>query len=145
MREDFAMTYTGQCLCGAVKLTITAAPASVRQCWCRQCQTLAAGGPTNNAIFPSDAVQITGALASSRWEAASGNTLSFYFCAACGTQIYGQSSARLHLKTTRLGVIDQPHDLRPQAVIWTQDAPAWAVIDPALEQWPQQPPPPPPS
>ena len=135
--------YRGQCLCGAVKLTFGEEPVAVRQCWCRQCQTLAAGGPTNNAIFPSEAVTVTGTLGSSTWQAASGNTLSFYFCPSCGTQIYGQSSARLHLKTTRLGIIDQPHDLRPQMAIWTDDAPAWAVIDPALEQWPKQPPPPP--
>jgi hypothetical protein len=135
--------YHGQCLCGAVQLSFSAEPVAVRQCWCRQCQTLASGGPTNNAIFPSEAVALTGALGASTWQAASGNTLTFYFCPSCGTQIYGQSSARMHLKTTRLGVIDQPHGLRPQAAIWTDDAPAWAVIDPALEQWPQQPPPPP--
>ena len=138
------MTYTGQCLCGAVTLTIEAEPLGVRQCWCRQCQKLAAGGATTNAIFPSEAVVIAGETAASSWPAASGNTLTFHFCPACGTQIYGQSSARMHLKTTRLGVLDQPHGLRPQMVIWTDDAPEWAVIDPALEQWPQQPPAPPP-
>lgn len=139
------MTYTGQCLCGAVTLTIEAESLGVRQCWCRQCQKLATGGPTTNAIFPADAVAITGQTASASWPAASGNTLTFHFCPACGTQIYGQSSARLHLKTMRLGVLDLPHGLRPQMVIWTDDAPDWAVIDPALEQWPQQPPAPPPA
>jgi len=139
------MPYTGQCLCGAVTLSIDAEPVGVRQCWCRQCQTLAAGGATTNAMFPSEAVVLTGATASSTWVAASGNTLTFHFCPGCGTQLYAQSSARLHLKTTRLGVLDQPHGLRPTAVIWTDDAPDWAVIDPALEQWPQQPPAPPPA
>ena len=137
------MPYTGQCLCGSVKLTISGEPQGVRQCWCRQCQKLATGGPTTNAIFANDDVSITGALAASTWPAASGNTLTFHFCPACGTQIYGQSSARMHLKTLRVGVLDQPHALRPKMAIWTDDAPAWAVIDPSLEQWPQQPPPPP--
>jgi hypothetical protein len=136
-------TYTGQCLCGAVHVRVAGKPATVRQCWCRQCQTLGGGGPTNNAIFPTEAVAVSGELGASSWVAASGNTLTFYFCPACGTQIYGQSSARMHLKTLRLGMLTQPHDLRPMAAIWTDDAPDWAVIDPALEQWPQQPPPPP--
>jgi MoxR-like ATPase len=61
----------------------------------------------------------------------------------CGTQVYAQSSARPHMKTVRFGVIDQPHDLAPQAIIWTQDAPDWAVFDPALERHPRQPAPPP--
>lgn len=139
------MPYTGRCACGAVTLEIRGKPLGTRQCWCRQCQQIAAGGPTHNAIFGSEDVTVTGSLATAGWQAASGNTLSFYFCPACGTQVYGQSSARMHLKTVRFGVIDQPHDLRPQVVIWTDDAPDWAQIDPALEQWPRQPPAPPPT
>jgi hypothetical protein len=137
------MTYTGRCACTKVTLKITGTALGVRQCWCRQCQQIAAGGPTHNAIFKGEDVSITGELASAHWPAASGNTLTFYFCPACGTQIYAQSSARLHMKTVRLGAIDTPHDLKPQMIIWTDDAPAWAVFDPALERFPQQPPAPP--
>ncbi len=139
------MTHTGRCACTKVTLAITGEPLGVRQCWCRQCQQIAAGGPTHNAIFLGDDVVISGALASAHWTAASGNTLSFYFCPSCGTQIYAQSSARLHMKTVRLGALDEPHGLKPQMVIWTDDAPAWAVFDPALEHFPQQPPAPPPA
>lgn len=104
---------------------------------------IAAGGPTNNAIFPAEAVEIGGALASSSWTAASGNTLTHTYCPSCGTQIYAQSSARPTLITVRIDVLDLPHGIRPQAVIWTDDAPEWAIIDPALEQFGRQPPPPP--
>ncbi len=138
------MTYTGRCACGAITLEITGEPVATRQCWCRQCQQIAAGGPTQNAIFKGNDVAISGALGSSQWTAASGNTLTFHFCPSCGTQVYGQSSARAYLKTVRFGMIDQPHDLKPAMIIWTDDAPAWAQIDPALESWPQQPPAPPP-
>ncbi len=137
------MKRTGRCACGAVTLTLDGDPVGTRQCWCRQCQQIAAGGPTHNAIFPTEAVEITGTLASSGWTAASGNALTFHFCPACGTQIYAQSSARPQFRTVRLGAIDEPHGLRPQMAIWTDDAPEWAVIDPAMESWPQQPPPPP--
>ena len=132
------MSYTGRCACGQVSLTIDAEPITTRQCWCRQCQQIAAGGPTHNAIFPAEAVAITGELGASGWTAASGNALTFHFCASCGTQIFGQSSARPHLKTVRFGAIDEPHGLRPEMVIWTDDAPDWAVIDPALEQHAKQ-------
>ncbi|MES2301843.1 MAG: GFA family protein, partial [Pseudomonadota bacterium] len=105
------MAYTGRCACTAVTLEIAGEPVGTRQCWCRQCQTIAAGGPTHNAIFPAESVTIAGALAASTWTAASGNTLAFHFCPSCGTQVYAQSSARPHLKTVRFGVINQPHDL----------------------------------
>jgi len=139
------MSYNGRCACGSVTLSISGEPIGTRQCWCRQCQQIAAGGPTYNAIFKAEDVVVEGALASSAWPAASGNTLTFSFCPKCGSQIYAQSSARPHLKTVRFGALDEPHGLKPEVVIWTDDAPAWAVIDPSLESWPKQPPPPPPA
>jgi len=139
-----AARYNGRCACGAITLQVSAQPLAIRQCWCRQCQAIAAGSATNNAIFPADAVAIDGKLGAASWTAASGNTLTFHFCASCGTQVFGQSSARPTMKTLRLGVFDQPHDLAPAAVIWTEDAPPWAVFDPKLDQFARQPPAPPP-
>ncbi|WP_395333326.1 GFA family protein [Novosphingobium sp. BL-8H] len=135
--------YTGRCACGAVTIRIAGEPIATRQCWCRQCQQLASGGPTNNAIFKVEDVTLNGELASSTWAAASGNTLTFSFCPQCGTQIFAQSSARPHLQTFRLGALDAGHGLKPEMVIWTDDAPEWAHFDTTLETWPQQPPPPP--
>lgn len=114
----------------------------MRQCWCRQCQTAAAGGPTNNAIFATDAVALAGPIATWSYVAASGNTLTQSFCGACGSPIMGQSSARPEYRTLRLGFLVPPHGLEPQVAIWTSEAPAWAVIDPSLEQYGEQPPPP---
>lgn len=132
--------YHGQCACGAVTATIEAEPVAVRQCWCRDCQRMSGGGPTHNAIFPAEQVLLTGDLASHGHTAASGNTLTQYFCPACGTPVYATSSARLQYRTMRLGFLDAGHGLRPAAAIWTDSAPDWAVIDTALERWPGQPP-----
>lgn len=55
------MAYTGRCACGAVTATISAdAPVAVRQCWCRQCQQLAGGSHSTNAMFLTEQVAITG-------------------------------------------------------------------------------------
>jgi hypothetical protein len=132
--------YSGRCACEAVTLRIDAEAIATRQCWCRQCQQIAAGGPTNNAIFPADAVQFAGALSSASWQAASGNMLTFWFCPHCGTQAYAQSSARPHLKTVRFGFIDEPHGLKPEMAIWLSDAPDWAQVDPAIPHFDHQPP-----
>ena len=137
------MTYTGRCACGKVTLAISGEPIGTRQCWCRQCQQVAGGGPTHNAIFKADEVRLAGEIASNGWLAASGNTLTNWFCPSCGTPVYCQSSARPHLKTVRIGMLDAGHGLRPQMAIWTDDAPDWALIDPQLERFPRQPPAPP--
>lgn len=137
------MGYTGRCSCGAVEVRIDAEPLAVRQCWCRRCQKIAAGGPTHNAIFPTDSIVTDGVTASDNYIADSGNTLTRSHCAACGTPMFSASSARPQLRVVRLGVLDQPHDLKPTAVIWTSKAPDWAILDPGMEQFPAQPPAPP--
>lgn len=134
------MTRTGRCACGRVTLRIEGEPLQTRQCWCRECQQIASGGPTHNAIFRNEDVAIEGELSVHSYVADSGNTLSLWFCPSCGSHIYGQSSARLNMRTVRFGAIDEPHGLKPQMAIWTESAPDWAVIDPALERFPGQPP-----
>lgn len=134
------MTYTGRCACGAVTATINGGPVGVRQCWCRQCQQLAAGSPTTNAMFATGAVALHGALAAHSYLAASGNTVTHSYCPECGTPVMAQSSARPQFRTMRIGFLDPGHGLSPQMAIWTDEAPAWAVIDPAMEQYPGQPP-----
>ncbi len=133
------MAHVGRCACEAVTATIEGEPVAVRQCWCRQCQQAAAGGPTHNAMFATADVKLAGALATYDYVAASGNTLTQSFCPSCGTQVMAQSSARPQFRTIRIGFLDEPHGLKPQMVIWTDDAPDWAVIDPALEQHGGQP------
>ena len=46
------------------------------------------------------------------------------------------------IAAARLGFLDEGHGLRPDTAIWLDDAPDWAVIDPALAQFDKQPPPP---
>jgi hypothetical protein len=134
------MGYAGRCACGAVRAQIEGEPIALRQCWCRQCQKIAAGSPTNNAMFALAGLTVEGDLAINSYVAASGNTLTHSFCGRCGTAVMAQSSARPHLRTIRLGFLDPGHGLAPTVAIWTDEAPDWAVIDPALERFPRQPP-----
>ncbi|NMN03945.1 MULTISPECIES: GFA family protein [unclassified Novosphingobium] len=135
------MAFTGRCACGAVTATISAQePVAVRQCWCRQCQQAAAGGSTNNAVFPAESVTVSGALGSFGYVAPSGNTLTQFFCPQCGTGVMAQSSGRMHLRTVRLGFLDPGHGLEPDTVIWTDEAPAWAQVDQRAASYSGQPP-----
>ena len=135
--------YTGRCQCGAVTAKISGEPIGVRQCWCRQCQQVAGGAATTNAMFMEEHVALLGELATHAYVADSGNVLTQSFCPTCGTPVCGQSSARLHMRTFRLGFLDEGHGLRPTVAIWLDDAPDWAVINPGMEQFARQPPAPP--
>ena len=129
------------CLCGAVRVSISADPLLARACWCRLCQYLASGSATVNVVFPADAIAFTGEV---RWRkdvADSGNVMRRGFCPECGTPIFSKSDARPHLVIIRSGALDDPELLAPQATIWTDEAPGWAQIDPSLPRFARQPPP----
>ena len=136
MRE----TLTGRCNCGRVTASFSAAPVQTRQCWCRQCQKAAAGGPTHNAMFKIEHVALSGEVGAWSYLAASGNTLTQSFCRECGTPVHAQSSARPQFMTFRLGFLVEPHGLAPEMAIWTAEMPGWAVLDPDLQSYPGQPP-----
>lgn len=136
-----AAPYTGKCNCGSVSIEIASGPLEVRQCWCRQCQKVAGGFATTNAFFETDDVTLTGETQSHSYVAASGNILTHIFCDTCGNPIMAYSSARPHFRVVRLAMLDGDHGLAPTMAIWTDEAPAWAKIDPELTQFPRQPPP----
>lgn len=135
------MPVTGGCFCGRVRFESASAPITARMCWCRDCQYLAAGSATVNLIFRAEGFRITGETADHVSTADSGNVMHRRFCPACGTPLFSQSEARPHLIIARGGTLDDPELAKPQGVIWTDSAPAWACIDPDLPATPGQPPP----
>jgi hypothetical protein len=131
----------GSCLCGQVRFHLTAEPVMSRLCWCRDCQRIAGNG-TANAIFPSDALSVTGEVAAFTRAADSGNQVTRRFCPRCGCHLFADSTGRPGLTVVRLGVLDDPSSVQPVANIWSASAPHWACLDPALERVERQPVPP---
>lgn len=123
---------TGQCLCGAVRFQILAAPQVARVCWCRDCQHLAGNGMVN-CVVAAEALQVQGQLAQYRKTAASGNAITREFCPECGAHLFAHSSARPQMRVVRIGNLDEPLAVAPTVNIWTQSAPTWAHLHP---DWP---------
>lgn len=134
------MSASGQCFCGQVRLAADAEPIASRICWCRDCQRIASGSPTVNVLFPEAAVTFSGEIATFEKTADSGNLIERGFCPRCGSQLYSKTlepkGAPIRI---RAGVLDDPDLLAPQAIIWTESAPSWAVFDPALPHHPRGP------
>lgn len=136
------MTHTGQCLCGAVKLSIDADPLGARTCWCHDCQKFGSGNGTTNAFFADDAVHCDGEVSWYEGIADSGNRTRRGFCPKCGAPIFIKGSGRPDICGIRVGMSDDAKLGAPKAVIWTKSAPEWAVFDPNLPQFTMGPPPP---
>lgn len=134
MEMSDSKSYTGGCLCGAIRYRITAEPGQSRICWCRDCQRIASNG-TANVIFPTAEIDVAGLTAQFEKVADSGNTVVRRFCPRCGTQLFSDSSGRPGLTVVRLGTLDVPSAIRPAANIWSASAPAWACLDESLERF----------
>lgn len=132
---------SGHCLCGAVRFTVTGEPVTVRVCWCRDCQHIAANG-TVNMIVPTTALAHEGLLGEYTVTAHSGNAITRQFCPACGSHLFAKTDARPQFRVVRVGNLDDPSSVAPEVNIWTTSAPRWACMDPALDHAEQQPVPP---
>jgi hypothetical protein len=132
------MTITGGCFCGQLRFTIDAEPIAARMCWCRDCQRIASGSPTVNVQFPEEAVEFTGDITTMLKTADSGNIIERAFCPKCGSQMYSKTvepkGAPIRI---RAGTLDNPELMAPQAIIWADSAPSWAVFDPMLPRHPK--------
>ncbi len=133
------MPRTGGCRCGAVRYTLSEEPVAVRLCWCRDCQYWSTGNAAVNILVARAAVAVQGELRGWDSVADSGNHMRRSFCPACGTQVFSEARENTERMVIRVGTLDDASGLAPQAVIWTDSAPAWASIDPALPAFPRQP------
>ena len=52
-------TYTGQCFCGSVKLTVTGAPEVMGYCHCNSCRSWSAGPINAFTLWKPEAVTVT--------------------------------------------------------------------------------------
>ena len=99
-------TLAGGCLCGAVRLTASGAPHRVGLCHCLDCRKHSGAVFGASAIFPADAVAISGETAEYKGR---------HFCPACGSSLFGSSGDEIEIS---LGCLDAPNQLRPTYELW---------------------------
>ncbi len=130
----------GGCLCGAVRYTANVKPVVTRACWCKLCQKLASGNATINLAFPAVAVTVTGEVRDYASIAESGNRMHRRFCPVCGVHLFSEAEERPEMIVVRAGTLDEAERVVLQGLIWTDEAPSWAYLDPNVEHFPGQPP-----
>ena len=116
------MGKTGKCLCGAVSYEVAGAPAHSALCWCDRCRHAAGATPVGWALFPNDAVTITGTPVS--YESTPGTFREF--CGTCGTGLFFRSEAIFPDQVDiQIATFDDADAFPPQAHIQVADAPGW--------------------
>lgn len=106
-------THTAGCLCGAVRLTATGAPLRVGICHCLECRKHHGALFYAAAIYPQDAVTLTGDT-----HAYKGRN----FCPTCGSSVFAQSGDEIEI---HLGALDSPSQFEPTYEVWTTRRENW--------------------
>ena len=103
----------GGCLCGKVSLTTTGAPVRSGICHCLDCRKHHGAVFYASAIFPKDAVRITGETQSYQGR---------HFCPNCGSSVFAVSDDEVEV---HLGTLDAPDAFRPTYELWTVRRESW--------------------
>lgn len=116
------MTIAGGCRCGAIRYEAAGQPAHRAACWCDDCRASAGATPVVWALFPNEAVTITGT--STAYESSPGRIRQF--CGTCGTGLFFHNESVFPGQVDiQGGTMDDRDALPPQAHIQLADAPGW--------------------
>jgi len=105
--------FTGGCLCGDLRIEATGQPYRVGVCHCLDCRKHHGAPFHSSAIFPRDAVTITGEA--SEYEGR-------FFCPRCGSTVFGRSDDEVEVN---LGSFDAPNQFVPTYESWTVRRESW--------------------
>eukprot|EP00752_Nemacystus_decipiens_P000947 g947.t1 len=104
---------TGGCLCGAVRFEAAGRPFRVGLCHCLDCRKHHGALFYAAAVFPEDAVRITGETRAYRGRA---------FCPRCGSSVFSRSGDEVEV---HLGALDAPDHFAPTYELWTVRRESW--------------------
>lgn len=120
----------GGCGCGKVRYRLNDEPMFVNNCHCRLCQRQTGTGSAVNAFIETDRMEhLSGAITEHGFPTGSGGTQTIVRCAECGTAVWSYYP-RLERKvaSVRVGTLDNPSAVRPDAAIFVADKPQWAPL-----------------
>ena len=104
---------TGGCLCGRVRLVASGQPRRVGVCHCMDCRKHHGAVFHASAIFPAEAVTVTGKT---------GEFEGRHFCPVCGSSVFSRSGDEIEVN---LGSLDAPNQFAPTDELWTIRREAW--------------------
>ena len=105
--------FTGGCLCGTVRIVASGRPYRVGICHCLDCRKHHGALFLATAIFPEQAVAISGETREYNGRC---------FCPRCGSSVFSRSEDEIEV---HLGALDAPNQLKPTYELWTVRRESW--------------------
>ena len=131
------MPYEGGCACGKVRYRLASGPMFVNCCHCKDCQRQTGSAFVINAIIETDRIEaVAGEAKPARVPTDSGRPHDIYRCEDCKTALWSDYGGRPYVRFVRVGTLDEPGALPPDAHIFTRSKIPWVVLpadQPAFE------------
>lgn len=104
---------TASCLCGDIRLVASGPPESVGLCHCLDCRKHHGAVFWAAAIYPENAVTVTGDTQQYQGR---------HFCPRCGSSVFSCSDGEVEV---HLGALDKPDQFTPTYELWTDRRESW--------------------
>jgi hypothetical protein len=114
---------SGGCLCGDVRIEATGRPYRVGICHCLDCRKHHGALFHASAIFPEQAVTVTGATSEYGGR---------HFCPRCGSSVFSRSGDEVEV---HLGALDRPDQFEPTYELWTIRRESWLPAFPVERRY----------
>jgi hypothetical protein len=121
----------GNCLCGAVKYTISGSIGEIVHCHCKTCRKAHGSAFSSVATVQDNDFTLLGKDSLKSYASSTGKYR--YFCSGCGSQIYAKRENTSHI-ILRLGSLDSDIESPERAHIWTSEKANWYCINSQLPE-----------
>ena len=121
----------GGCACGAVRYSLTSGPMFVNCCHCTDCQTQTGSAFVINAIYETSRIKLAkGAVepVAVGVPTESGRPHDIYRCPRCQTAMWSDYGGRPTYRFVRVGTLDDPGGMPPDAHIFTRSKLPWVRL-----------------
>jgi hypothetical protein len=134
MAVDEDISLQGGCTCGQVRYRMTSRPMFVNCCHCRWCQRETGAAFALNAIIEADrVVLLAGAPEVVNTPSQSGQGQKISRCPRCRVALWSNyAGSGDAIRFVRVGTLDDPDRLPPEAQIYTASKQPWVVLAPGV-------------
>lgn len=121
--------FAGGCHCGQVRYRLKRRPMFVNCCHCTDCQRQTGGAFAINAMIEAFEVEVlSGETRAFAMKTESGRLHDIHRCPDCGVALWSDYGRRGWLLFVRVSTIDRPHDIVPDAHIFTRSKLPWVGL-----------------
>ncbi|MES2936887.1 MAG: GFA family protein [Pseudomonadota bacterium] len=116
--------FSGQCLCGQVRVSVRGEPLRTGICHCTDCRRDSGSAFTFYAVWPADRFERAGETSEFRGR---------YFCPRCGSRLFSVDAREAEI---RLGLLSEaPTPLVPGYELWVKRREPWLRPVEGAEQY----------